>query len=161
MCAKSCRSVVSSAQPSVLALLLQAPATQTAPRGTDAPALNHSWSRRRKICSLSWMTPTLWQQTLGSSFTFTPLGKCFQSASSPGGYFKTAEGACPLENLGAERRGVNPGDHLKGAGAASSLYSEKRSSQRGLQYDAGEPVNREEMWGRKEGGLLGEGVGYS
>lgn len=49
------------------------------------------------------------------------------------------------QKLGAERRGVNPCDHLKGAGAASSLYSEKRSSQRGLQYDAGEPVNREEM----------------
>lgn len=39
-CAKSCRSFVSSAQPSVHTLLPQTPAAQTAPRGDAAKSLN-------------------------------------------------------------------------------------------------------------------------
>lgn len=57
--------------------------------------------------------------------------------------------------LEAEKRAVNPCDHLRGAWAASSLYREKWSSQRGPQYDAERDVEE------GGGGLLGEGVGDS
>lgn len=51
-------------------------------------------------------------------------------------------GAEARVKLEAETRAVNPRDQLRGAWAASSLYRQKRSSQRGLQHDAGEAVNR-------------------
>lgn len=117
-CVKSYQSSGSPVQPSVLALL-RAPATQTVPRGDDAQTLDYSAE-----LTLTFGSPVTQRSALGNpaSFKYPSVRevKAFQCLCSPEDEF----GEAGVQR--AARRAVNPGDHLKGARAASSLYREKK-----------------------------------
>lgn len=122
-CAKSCPSFVSSAQPSVLALLRRTPADTNCAEG-----------RRR---DKSKLTRACWNGRRGSA-----RASVRPSVSVPRVPAGDSASAQPERGEAESARAVNPRDRLTGARAASRLYREKRSSRRGLRHDAREPVNR-------------------
>jgi len=120
-CVKSCQSFVSPAQPSVLALLLRAPATPTAPRGDDVHELQlgakaRSAQEQDAHVRVS-VTERLWQsKSCVIKMSLSPLSKHVLAWSQSRGFgveVEAAEDARP--KLDAEWRAVNPCDHLRGA----------------------------------------------
>lgn len=88
-CAKSCQSFVSSAQPSVLTLLLRTPADTNCAEGRRRKKSKLQLGARMKmmLTFVSRITPTLRLSRVGNSASFkcptVHYSKCFKYSSSP------------------------------------------------------------------------------